>query len=75
VYDDGVDNYMPVTTRAYARSGRGQDGLTKVFQVATTPGTTYTITIGQGGGAGDFMNPPWVDGQGFGGGAIIEYVK
>jgi hypothetical protein len=64
-----------MTTRAYARSGKGQDGITRVFQVTTTPGQTYTITLGYGGQAGDFDSPPYPYGQGMGGGAIIEYVK
>jgi hypothetical protein len=51
------------SSRAFARSLRGQDGVTQVFQVTVVPATTYTFSIGNGTPTG-----------GSDGAVIIEYV-
>jgi hypothetical protein len=68
-FNDRLVSYI----RILARSLRGQDGLTEVFQVAVTPGTTYTFSIGKG--AGFVANSNVTDTyMGSNGAVIIEYV-
>jgi hypothetical protein len=52
-----------ISSRAFARSLRGQDGVTEVFQVTVVPATTYTFSIGNGTATGSSD-----------GAVIIEYV-
>ena len=69
----GINDRLVSFVRVYARSLRGQDGLTEVFQVAVTPGTTYSFTIGKG--AGFVANSNVTDTyMGSNGAVIIEYV-
>lgn len=71
-YSDGVDGFADHISRAYARSERGQDGLTEVFQVTVTPGTTYAFSIGL---ADAFFGYFITDANmGSNGAVIIEYV-
>jgi hypothetical protein len=64
-----TDDY---TSRAKARSGRGQDGLTEVFQVTVVPATTYSFSIGLGAGFdGYFLTN---SNMGSNGAVVIEYV-
>jgi hypothetical protein len=55
--------YGNTSSRALARSLRGQDGVTQVFQVTVVPATTYTFSIGNGASTGSSD-----------GAVIIEYV-
>jgi hypothetical protein len=52
-----------ISSRAFARSLRGQDGVTEVFQVTVVPATTYNFSIGNGTATGSSD-----------GAVIIEYV-
>ncbi len=71
-YSDGVDGFADHISRAYARSERGQDGLTEVFQVDVVPGTTYTFSIGLADAfSGYFITDA---NMGSNGAVIIEYV-
>jgi hypothetical protein len=71
-YSDGVDGFADHISRAYARSERGQDGLTEVFQVDVVPGTTYTFSIGLADAfSGYFITEA---NMGSNGAVIIEYV-
>ena len=69
----GFSDRLVTYIRILARSLRGQDGLTEVFQVAVTPGTTYAFSIGKG--AGFVANSNVTDTyMGSNGAVIIEYV-
>lgn len=66
-FNSGLDI---IRTRAEARSGRGQDGVTEVFQVTVVPSTVYSYTVGAGAGyAGTTYST-----MGSNGAVIIEYV-
>jgi phage baseplate assembly protein gpV len=56
-------DYGAYSSRASARSLRGQDGVTQVFQVTVVPATTYNFSIGNGTATGSSD-----------GAVIIEYV-
>jgi hypothetical protein len=64
--------YGNVSSRAFARSLRGQDGVREVFQVTVVPATTYSFSIGVAAGwAGYFTTDSYM---GSNGAVIIEYV-
>ena len=69
--DTSTDTWTEtVRARAEARSGRGQDGMTEVFQVTVVPSTVYSFTIGAGAGYVDTT----YETMGSNGAIIIEYV-
>ena len=59
-----------IRARAEARSGRGQDGVTEVFQVTVVPSTVYSYTVGAGAGYVSATSAT----MGSNGAVIIEYV-
>ena len=59
-----------IRARAEARSGRGQDGVTEVFQVTVVPSTVYSFTVGAGAGYVSATSAT----MGSNGAVIIEYV-
>jgi hypothetical protein len=59
---------VAVTAKAYA--GRGQDGVTEVFQVSTVPSTVYSFNVGMADG----YTGTTLAKMGSNGAVIIEYV-
>ena len=72
IFDDGVDEFVFVTNIAFARSLRGQDGVTVVQQLTVTPGDTHNFYVGTAGGY--VPGEPIFSGMGSNGAVIIEYV-
>ena len=68
-YDPDVSQHI-IRARAEARSGRGQDGVTEVFQVTVVPSTVYSFTVGAGAGYAGTTSAS----MGSNGAVIIEYV-
>jgi hypothetical protein len=66
--DSGDYATVSVTAKAYA--GRGQDGVTEVFQVTTVPSTVYSFTVGMADG----YTGTTLAKMGSNGAVIIEYV-
>jgi hypothetical protein len=67
----GADTWQHIIrARAEARSGRGQDGVTEVFQVTVVPLTVYSFTVGAGAGYAGTTSAS----MGSNGAATIEYV-
>jgi hypothetical protein len=67
----GADTWQHIIrARAEARSGRGQDGVTEVFQVTVVPLTVYSFTVGAGAGYAGTTSAS----MGSNGAVTIEYV-
>jgi hypothetical protein len=63
-------DYIAVYSQAKAYAGRGQDGVTEVFQVTTVPSTVYSFTVGMADG----YTGTTLANMGSNGAVIIEYV-
>ncbi len=63
-------DYVSVVVTARAYAGRGQDGVTEVFQVTTVPSTVYSFNVGMANGYTGTTPAK----MGSNGAVIIEYV-
>jgi hypothetical protein len=68
--EQDTGDFVVVTVTAKAYAGRGQDGVTEVFQVTTVPSTVYSFNVGMANG----YTGTTLAKMGSNGAVIIEYV-